>query len=1340
MLAKQTYLYLLYSIILLISINNIKIINSSDINTDTLTSIIRYSLDDTACSYATITTTPKGNLICSSSYFQSSTKKFYYGLKPNGRPYFIKDNKESEFFSTDSDKDRNEGNIYGIQLSSSSDDKEYIIAIGNNQANVEVYDFSEETAQIYLKAGSQFFSSEYNSFKYSTLLKLKNGDNIYLLSVILQFNEGGSYKFFSLFKFSFSSPDIENNNPIIKSFKFKSATLSFTSCFETDSNYIICFCISEQNVYTIASFDYEINNVINYHFVQDGMVLETIFYKCMHFVGNTGIFAYVNNAGKICFEFIKYENSAFSGHFSNNNLNLIQIDNSNYNLKINVEKCDLIKISDKKFVFITVSSNGLELHFYMFNNFIDEKIALRHYTLLTNEKNNFAFGQELRATFYNDYIGLATVGYLNSNINYAYLILFSYPNSIDFSMDITETIKNSENPIINFNEKCKIENNVFGYESSGITLLEISNGLKLLKESDKSDIGKNSIFNDNGELILENDIDLNSNLRIEYAMVVKDASYDLFKDYSEIYDITLCKGNTDTCDEETYYVETNHIGRTSYCDIIIDSTQISKDCEENCLICLSSNKECLFCKDTFIKSEEDTKKCLTEISQTPTTIPKVKSTIINEIIPTSLIKEIPSTQNVQGTEKKETELNTEEIGNNNCTTVQILNNKCLYGQITLNQMDEIKNMLLNLNYSGENTIIETETVIIQLSKLEDQMNQDNSNVSNIDLGDCEDILRETNHISDNEDLIIYKTDIKTSDSSTTFVTYEVYDSSLNKLNLSACSSTQISINVPVRLDDSLDNLAKSLSDSGYNLFDENDSFYNDICATYTSENGTDMLLSDRKSDIYSSTQNQTLCQTGCELASYNSTSKKAKCNCDIETSTLINTLNIDNLFDKKEIAKSFYDTLTNSNFRVMKCYNLLLDFSLIFKNYGEIIMTILIFIFLIMMIIYFILGTKQIHKFLITILRFNSQSGYNKKNKFDKESVANSENKKIIELNKTNKNKQAKKIKFSSINFPPKKRHKETDNKNIDKNKNQKIIMSNSDTKHINEENNGFNKLKNKKHKNKIKEEKVMNTIKDHETKKTIQITEDITNRKHFSENYNDYRMKNLTENELDDLDYELALIYDKRTFFQFYWSVLKQNQLLIFTFLPMNDFNLIYAKIALFIISFGLFFTINGFFFSDDTMHKVYEDNGEYDIIYQIPQIFYSSIVSSLANVLLRNLSLSEKNILELKSESYLSIHKAKKKARQIEKCLKIKLIIFFLISLLLMIFFWYFISCFCAVYNNTQIILIKDTGISFVSSMVYPFILSFLPGIFRIPALRAKDKNRKCVYKFSYFINMLI
>ena len=44
-------------------------------------------------------------------------------------------------------------------------------------------------------------------------------------------------------------------------------------------------------------------------------------------------------------------------------------------------------------------------------------------------------------------------------------------------------------------------------------------------------------------------------------------------------------------------------------------------------------------------------------------------------------------------------------------------------------------------------------------------------------------------------------------------------------------------------------------------------------------------------------------------------------------------------------------------------------------------------------------------------------------------------------------------------------------------------------------------------------------------------------------------------------------------------------------------------------------------------TVGLLYEDNGEFDITYQISQIFYSSIISSFANILLKNLSLSEKN-----------------------------------------------------------------------------------------------------------------
>ena len=150
--------------------------------------------------------------------------------------------------------------------------------------------------------------------------------------------------------------------------------------------------------------------------------------------------------------------------------------------------------------------------------------------------------------------------------------------------------------------------------------------------------------------------------------------------------------------------------------------------------------------------------------------------------------------------------------------------------------------------------------------------------------------------------------------------------------------------------------------------------------------------------------------------------------------------------------------------------------------------------------------------------------------------------------------------------------------------------------------------------------------------------------------------------------------------------------------------------------------------------MNKIYQDKGAFDILYQIPQILYSTIICSIINLVLKHLSLTEKQIILIKKEKN---HKsAQIKSKKIIFCLKIKLIIFYSISFLLMLFFWYFISCFCAVYKNTQIILIKDTLLSFGLSMLYPFGLNIFPGMIRIPSLREKNRNMKCLYILSQYI----
>ena len=185
------------------------------------------------------------------------------------------------------------------------------------------------------------------------------------------------------------------------------------------------------------------------------------------------------------------------------------------------------------------------------------------------------------------------------------------------------------------------------------------------------------------------------------------------------------------------------------------------------------------------------------------------------------------------------------------------------------------------------------------------------------------------------------------------------------------------------------------------------------------------------------------------------------------------------------------------------------------------------------------------------------------------------------------------------------------------------------------------------------------------------------------------------------------------------------------------KDYNSPIIKSFLFFFLFSVHFTVNALFFNDNTMHKIYEDEGSFNFVYQIPQIIYSSLISLIINILIKYLSLSEKNILKIKEE------KNKKEfnleIKKLYKTLKIKFALFFILTFLLLLFFAYYIICFCGVYFNTQIHLIKDSFISFGLSLIYPFFLYLLPGMFRIPALISEGKDKEFLYKFSQFLQSL-
>ena len=750
--------------------------------------------------------------------------------------------------------------------------------------------------------------------------------------------------------------------------------------------------------------------------------------------------------------------------------------------------------------------------------------------------------------------------------------------------------------------------------------------------------------------------------------------------------------------------------------------------------------------------------------------------------------------NINNDNKKEETSNIEKSDPKICTNKEIINNECGNGKMSNEQVGEvytsIKENFLTEDYNGENTIIETENVVIQISTLEEQKNSINPNVSTIDLGECENILKEKYNISKDYSLIVLKTDIKNDDLSVTYVQYEIYHPITKKqLDLKYCNDIKITVNVPVNLDDNAILLYDSLSESGYNLFDSEDDFYNDICSTYTSENGTDMTLADRKDEIYSVAGNITMCQTGCIFELYNKTTKKAKCNCDAQ----VNSTETDISKIEFSISNILLSTLTNSNFLVLKCYQLAISLKNIFKNKGRIIMTIIYFFFMISLFIYIINDRKKINIFInltlkakvkitqpkpskivikkidklnikndkkndkkdkkekLDLINIKDNKGKHKDINKNKDKDKNKIKKKDNKKEKENKLKQRNNIKKKNnkrnkTSEPPKKRLISKINKKNNRiNTTTKILSSNSNIRTSNKldkininiipiNNVNYNNFQNNNKKNKKK------SLFDNHVTSKIQLKTELENKiseENLNNIYKHIDFKTLNDQELNSLEYNIAIIKDKRTYLQYYWSLLKKKQLILFTILPANDYNLYSLKISFFLLTFSLYFTINGFFFSDETMHKIHKDNGAFNIIVQIPQILYSTVISSVINMLLKKLSLSEKNILDLKQEKDLK--KATQISKNIKLCITIKFIIFFILSNILLLFFWYFLSCFCAVYINTQDILIEDTLVSFCLSMAYPFGLNLLPGIFRIPALRAKNKDKKLLYQISGLVALI-
>ena len=557
-------------------------------------------------------------------------------------------------------------------------------------------------------------------------------------------------------------------------------------------------------------------------------------------------------------------------------------------------------------------------------------------------------------------------------------------------------------------------------------------------------------------------------------------------------------------------------------------------------------------------------------------------------------------------------------------------------------------------------------------------------------------------IPDNLALLIFKIDYYQPGSLVPIIGYEVYHPlNKSKLDLNYCKEANVNFNIPV-----------SINESDLFKYDPEHEYYKDDCFPSTSEDGTDILLNDRQKEF--NDKNMSLCESECTFIEYESDLKSANCECGIKTKEFV----ISELINQTDaLSHNFKSKKGSSNMVTMKCYYTLFTKDGLSRNIGSYILMIIIFLFIVLGVLFYKCGYPLLEEM---IKQINKEK--EKKNKelnierkettgdkgLKRSNTRKSYSKKSNSEKKNSKKRKNKKDEVKSCPTGKKKKKEKTVESKKHNGKTKLILIDNKTIKSNN--NSNPNSLVQLQFKNII-------NILPQEKNQIIESTK-------FPEFY-DY--------DLNIMPYTNALEYDKRNFCDYYCSLIKTKNYIIFAFCPNKDYNSSIIKLSLFMLFFSVFYFINALFLDEQTIHKIYEDEGMYNFIYLVPHIFCSFAISHTINTVIKYIFLSERNIYEIKSAKSYDWEKTDK----IKRCLIKKYICFYCIGIICLMFFWYYLSSFGAVYQNTQIYLIINIAISFSVMLVYPFIISIFIAMLRIRAL--KGKNKECMYKVRRFIQYI-
>lgn len=620
------------------------------------------------------------------------------------------------------------------------------------------------------------------------------------------------------------------------------------------------------------------------------------------------------------------------------------------------------------------------------------------------------------------------------------------------------------------------------------------------------------------------------------------------------------------------------------------------------------------------------------------------------------------------------------------------NGKCIIDIGLGEQIDTI----VKTNKTKEDLIEDIDSNIVEISNLNktiegddfyaqvypsDSKPTENENVSSIDFSECEKALKKFYQIPESDPILISKFDYKTENSTTNQVEYKVYDKNGNQLSMKPCEKIQINISYPINSGSNV-NIENGLNynEEGIDVFNSEDSFFNDICYSYQ-ENGVDVPLSIRREQLY---QNVTFCETGCEYGGMNYTSKKVICSCapksefSTETNEERETTN-----NNKPFASQVFDL----NIEVMKCIKLVPKWGNLSNNIG-----------------FWLIGVINLTGVIISIMSLYSGLAI-------LFSTAHSALPKSNPSHKINVFYRLKPI------FEKSPHSGFFDSKFCEIKNN--VIKNNalSDTWDTNSKIDNIEKTPPQK--------------KETHTNLLMPISKS-ENKSHIIKISHNFLIKT---NFINYYPYSMALSKDERSFLRMFWDFFKVKYIIPRSFIRLSKYEIIEINILVVLFYLSLTFTINGLFFTNETLADNYNNQGNMSFLIDILRSIYSFLISTTLLFIVQFLTsyapIIDTIFLEIYNEERLKVL-----VRNALTLVKRKIIIFIVLDFLLLILFWYYCITFCIIYSSCQLSWIKSGLTSIFLSLLVSVTVCLFISMFRKIGL--KWKSERC-YNISLFITKL-